>query len=183
MTDFVQDHPQGIILAMDQMSLYFQATLTRVWAPVGQTPSVRITPKRDHVHFYGALDVRHGREMAVPTDEETTAMTVNFLMLLLMLFPMQHLLLLLDRAPWHFGPELDQLLAENDRLERVYFPPACPPLNPQEHVWEQTREAIGHHHDFRQFAPLIDAFDTHLNQTPFDIAFMEHYAPSILCEV
>ncbi len=36
---------------MDQMSLYFQATLTRVWAPVGQTPFVRITPERDQVHF------------------------------------------------------------------------------------------------------------------------------------
>ncbi len=183
MTDFVQDHPQGIILAMDQMSLYFQATLTRVWAPVGQTPIVRITPNRDHVHFYGALDVRHGREIAVPTDEETTAMTVNFLMMLLLLFPTQAILLLLDRAPWHFGPELNQLLAETDRLELVYFPPACPELNPQEHVWEQTREAIGHNHDFRQFGPLIDAFESYLNETPFDIGFMEQYAPTILCEV
>lgn len=183
MTDFVQEYPQAIILAMDQMSLYFQATLTRVWAPVGQTPVVHITPNRDHVHFYGALDVRHGREIALATDEETTAMTVNFLMVLLILFPTQHIFLLLDRAPWHFGSELDQLLAENDRLELVYLPPACPELNPQEHVWEQTREAIGHNHDFRQFAPLIDAFESYLNETPFDIGFMEQYAPPILCEV
>jgi hypothetical protein len=182
-TDFVQAHPQGIILAMDPMSLYFQATLTRVWAPVGPTPIVRITPNRHPIHFYGALDVRHGRDMAISTEEETTAMTVNFLMLLLMLFPTQDLLLLLDRAPWHFGPELDQLLAENDRLDLVYFPPACPELNPQEHVWEQTREASGHNHDFRQFAPLIDAFESYLNETPFDIGFMEQYAPPILCEV
>jgi transposase len=145
-TDFVQEHPQGIILAMDQLSLYCQATLTRGWSPVGQTPVVRITPNRDHSHFYGALDVRHGREMAVPTDDETTAMTVNFLMVVLHLFPTQDLLLLLDRAPWHFGPELDQRLAENDRLELVYFPPACPELNPQEPVWEQMRAAVGDNH-------------------------------------
>jgi hypothetical protein len=182
-TDFVQAYPQGMILAMDQMSLYFQATLTRVWAPVGQTPVVRITPNRDHRHFYGALDVRQGRDIAIPTDEETTTMTVNFLMVLLMLFPTQPILLLLDRTPWHFGLELDQLLADNDRLHLVYFPPACPELNPQEHVWEQTREAIGHNHDFRQFAPLIDAFETYLNDTPFDIGFMEQYAPPILCDV
>ena len=180
MTDFVQTHPQGIILAMDQISLYFQATLTRVWAPVGQTPVVRITPNRDHIHFYGALDVRHGREIAIPTDEETTAMTVNFLMVLLLLpgpAPLAR------PRPWHFGPELNQFLAENGRLELIYFLPACPELNPQEHVWEQTREAIGHNHDFRQFAPLIDAFESYLNETPFDIGFMEQYAPPILCEV
>lgn len=54
MTDFLQAHPHGVILAMDQMSLYFQATLTRVWAPVGQTPIVAVHPQRDHVHciFY-----------------------------------------------------------------------------------------------------------------------------------
>jgi hypothetical protein len=182
-TDFVQAHPQGIILSMDQMSLYFQATLTRVWAPVGQTPVVRITPNRDHIHFYGALDVRHGRDIPIPTAEATTAMTVNFFMGLLMLFPTQPVLLLLDRAPWHFGPALDQFLAENDRLELVYFPTACPELNPQEHVWQQAREAIGHNHAFRLFAPLFDAFETYLNETPFDIGFMEQYVPSILCEV
>ncbi len=110
-------------------------------------------------------------------------MTVNFLMVLLLLFPTQAILLLLDRAPWHFGPELDQLLTENDRLELVYFPPACPELNPQEHVWEQAREAIGPNHDFRQFAPLIDAFETYLNETPFDIGVMEQYVPSLLSEV
>jgi hypothetical protein len=168
---------------MDQLSLYCQATLTRGWSPVGQTPVVRITPNRDHSHFYGALDVRHGREMAVPTDDETTAMTVNFLMVVLHLFPTQDLLLLLDRAPWHFGPELDQRLAENDRLELVYFPPACPELNPQEPVWEQTRAAVGDNHDFRPFSPLIDACESSLNDTPFDIRFMQQYAPPILGEV
>jgi transposase len=182
-TDFVQQYAHGIILAMDQMSLYFQATLTRVWSPVGQTPIVRVSPNRDHMHFYGALDVRGGREIALTTTEETSAITVNFLMLLLVLFPTQPILLLLDRAPWHFGSDIDQLIAENARLHLLYFPPACPELNPQEHVWEHAREAVGHNHDFTHFPTLIEAFDTYLNETPFDIGFMDKYAPPILCEV
>ena len=51
MTDFLQDHPDGVILALDEMSLYFQATLTRVWSVVGQTPIVAVHPQRDQVHF------------------------------------------------------------------------------------------------------------------------------------
>ena len=183
MTDFVQQYPQGVILALDQMSLYFQATLTRVWSPIGQTPIVRVSPQRDQVHFYGALEVRQGREFAMPAAEETSTVTASFLILLLLLFPTQPILLLLDRASWHFGPDIDQLLAENDRLQLMYFPPACPQLNPQEHIWEQARDAIGHNHTFAHFDTLIDAFDTYLNETPFDICFMEKYAPSILCEV
>ena len=38
MIDFLQAHPDGLILAMDQMSLYFQATLKRVWFAIGRHP-------------------------------------------------------------------------------------------------------------------------------------------------
>ena len=124
MTDFLQAHPDCVILALDEMSLYFQATLTRVWAPVGQTPIVRVHPQRDTVHFYGALNLRDGREIA---------------------------------SSWHFGAVSD-LIDQTDRLQVLHFPPACPDLNPQEHVWERTRDAISHNHTYPQFQPLIEDF-------------------------
>ena len=175
MTDFLQDYADGVILALDQMSLYFQATLTRVWSPVGQTPIVAVHPQRDHVHFYGALNLRDGREIALSASDTTSEMTTNFLMLLLMLYP-QPILLLLDRAPWHFG-EVNDLIEQTDRLQVIYFPPACPDLNPQEHVWERARDAISHNHTYRQFQPLIDNFETYLNETMFDTKFMDAYTP------
>lgn len=175
MIDFLQDHPDGVILAMDQMSLYFQATLTRVWAPVGQTPIVAVHPQRDHLHFYGALNLRDGREIAFSAPETTSTLTTNFLMLLLMLYP-QPILLLLDRASWHFG-EVTDLIEQTDRLQVLYFPPACPDLNPQEHVWERARDAISHNHTYRQFQPLIERFETYLNDTLFSTNFMDAYTP------
>ena len=87
MTDLLQAYPNLVILTMDQMSLYFQATLTRVWSPIGQTPVIRINPQRDQVHFYGALEVRLGREFAVTALEETTEVTADFVRLLLLLYP------------------------------------------------------------------------------------------------
>ena len=173
MIDFLQDHPDGVILAMDQMSLYFQATLTRVWSPVGQTPIVTVHPQRDHMHFYGALNLRDGREIAFSAPATTSTLTTNFLMLLLMLYP-QPILLLLDRAPWHLG-EVTDLVEHTDRLQVLYFPPACPDLNPQEHVWEQARDAISHNHTYRQFQPLIERFETYLNDTLFSTNFMDAY--------
>jgi transposase len=174
-TDFLQDHPDGVVLALDEMSLYFQATLTRVWAPVGQTPIVAVHPQRDHVHFYGALNLCTGREIALPAPEATSALTANFLMQLLMLYP-QPSFLLLDRAPWHYG-EVSTLIAETDRLHVMHFPPACPDLNPQEHVWARTRDAISHNHTYRQFQPLIDDFETYLNETLFSTNFMDAFTP------
>lgn len=176
----LQNHPDLVILAMDQMSLYFQATVTRVWAPIGQTPLVYVAPQRDHVHFYGALEVRTGRDIAVTAPEQTNAVTADFFRLLLLLFPTQPILLLLDRAPWHHGPAINTVLAENTRLALLYFPPACPDLNPQEHVWSQTRDTISHNHSYRSFPDLIDDFDAYLNETPFEINFMDKYALPIL---
>ena len=117
MTDFLQDHRDGVILALDQMSLYFQATLTRVWSPVGQTPIVAVHPQRDSVYFYGALNLRDGREVALPVAEANAQMTANFLMILLMLYP-QPILLLLDRAPWHFG-EVAELMTRPTACRRA----------------------------------------------------------------
>jgi transposase len=174
-TDFLQSHPDGVLLAMDQMSLYFQATLTRVWSWIGQTPIVAVHPQREHVHFYGALNLRDGREIALAAADTTSEMTTNFLLLLLMLYP-QPILLLLDRAPWHYGAVTD-LIEQTDRLQALYFPPACPDLNPQEHVWERTRDAVSHNHTFRHFPTLIDDFETYLNETLFSTNFMDAFTP------
>ena len=178
MTDFLQDNPDGVILALDQMSLYFQATLTRVWSPIGQTPIVSVHPQRDCIYFYGALNLRDGCEVAQSASEANAEMTANFLMVLLMLYP-QPILLLLDRAPWHYG-EVTNLIAQTERLQVIYFPPACPDLNPQEHVWERARDAISHNHTYRHFQSLIDDFETYLNETLFSTNFMDAYPPLAL---
>ena len=175
MADFLQAHPDGAILALDELSLYFQATLTRVWSRVGQTPIVKVHPGREHVHFYGVLNLRDGREIAWPVQDTTSTMTANFLMILLLLFP-QPILLLLDRVPWHYG-EVTDLIEHTERLQVVYFPPACPDLNPQEHVWKCTRDAISHNHAYRQFQALPDDFEEHLNQTLFTTNFMDAFLP------
>jgi transposase len=174
-TDFLQDHPDGVILALDEMSLYFQATLTRVWSRVGQTPVVKVHPGRECTHFYGALNLRDGREVALPVAETTSTMTANFLMILLLLFP-QPIFLVLDRAPWHFGAVTD-LIEHTERLQVMYFPPACPDLNPQEHVWERARDAISHNHTYRRFQALIDDFEEYLNHTCFSTNFMATFLP------
>ena len=177
-TDLLQHYGQRLdILSMDQMSLYFQTTLTRVWPPVGQTLLIRITPQRHMFHFYGALEVQLGREIVLPALEQTSAVTADFLCLLLLHYPTHHILLLLDRSPWRRGPEIQQVLTDTDRLELMYYPVACPDLNPQEHVCERARDAISHNHQYRSFEPLLEDFENYLTETLFACDFMDQYGP------
>ena len=101
--------------------------------------------------------------------------TAQYLALILEAFPEENLLLLWDRAPWHFGQPVRDVLSAHPRLEVMLFPVAAPDLNPQEHVWEQARDAISHNHTARQFQPLIDDFETYLNETVFSTNFMDAF--------
>lgn len=182
MTDFLQAYPDGQVIALDEMSLYFQATTTRLWALVGQTPVVRVSPQRDHVHFYGAVNLRTGHEVALPMPDMTSETTAAFLRDLLLCYPTQPILLLWDRARWHKGQAVRQVLADNPRLDRVFFPPASPHLNPQEHVWSQARAAVSHNHTCPSFQQLRQTFLTFLSSNLFPFAWLHKYAPTILFE-
>ena len=183
MTDFLQDHPDGQILALDEMSLYFQATTTRVWSPIGQTPLVRVSPQREYIHFCGVLNLRTGHEFVVPVLQQTGEETVNVLRDLLLCYPTQALLLLWDRASWHKGTAVNILLDNHPRLETIFFPPACPDLNPQEHVWSLARAAVSHNHTYSTFHQLKQAFLDFLSSTLFRFDWLAKYAPTILFDV
>ncbi len=180
MTDFIQNHPDGVILAMDEMSLYLQATVTKAWSPVGQTPEVYVVGSREHLHVYGALNVRSGFQFALPSLVQSTDTTLSFLHDLLLIYPAQPILLFLDRAPWHTAKVVTAFLAAHPRLSCVHFPPACPNLNPQEHVWSQARAAISHNHTFRDFDSLKNAFLSYLASATFSIRSLLNSAPPVL---
>ena len=164
-----------MFLAEDEAGLYLQATTVSVWAPRGQTPIVRLHPGREHVHFYGTLNLHTGQEIAIRTTEMNAQVTAQYLELILETFPGVRILLLWDRAPWHYGQAIRDVLAANPRLEVMYLPVAAPDLNPQEHVWKATRQAISHNHTTRRLPELADKFESHLNSNTFKSSLLDRY--------
>jgi len=145
LVDIAQDAPQTVILAADEASilaadeasLYLQASLTRVWAPVGQTPVIRVaasqTPvirvaaNRDNTHFYGALNLATGEQVTLRSDLMNSQVSALFLNRLLdaypdRAYPDRPILLLWDRAPWHKGEAIRSVLSANPRLCVLWFP-------------------------------------------------------------
>jgi len=165
---------------MDELSLYFQASLTHVWFPKGQSPLVRVSPQRDHQHFYGALNLTIGQELALSLPELSAEATIHFLEHLLTCLPAQPILLLMDRAPWHTARTVQAFITHQSRLDVVYFPPACPDLNPQEHIWKLARQAVSHNHTFSEFPPLCQAFRQFLDSTLFQFDWFIHRIPPVL---
>jgi len=163
-----------VILAEDEASLYLQATTMRVWAPRGQPRVVRAAAGRDKTSFYGTLNLHTGDEFVMQCTQMNAEATAEYLEQLLAAHPDVPLLLLWDRAPWHRGEAIREVLAANPRLEIMPFPVAAPELNPQEHVWKATREAVSHNHTDHELSTLAKRFKAHLTDTTFPTAFLEH---------
>jgi len=48
---------------------------------------------------------------------------------------------------------------------------------PQEHIWERARDTISHSPTYPHFEPLIEDFETYLNETLFSANFMDAFTP------
>jgi transposase len=110
----------------------------RVWAPRGQEPVVRVDPGRVKTSFSGTLNLHTGAEVVMQAEKMNAEATAQHLEQLLAAYPTVPMLLLWDRAPWHRGEKIREVLAANPRLELMSLPVAAPELNPQEHVWKAT---------------------------------------------
>jgi transposase len=169
-----QNAPETLILAEDEATLYLQATTHRAWAPRGQPPHVRADAGRAKTCFYGSLNLHTGAAVVTQSRTMNAETSATHLKQILTTYPDVPILLLWDRAPWHQGAAIRDVLAAHPRLEILSFPVAAPDLNPQEHVWKATRAAISHNHGVLQLPLLAEQFEHHLHTTTFPTSFLEH---------
>lgn len=155
----------------------------RVWAPIGQTPTVRIHTGREKTNFYGCLNLHTGQEIVMEAETMNSATTAAYLEKIADAIPDKPILLMWDRAPWHRGAAVRGFLAANPRFEILWLPPGAPDLNPQEQVWKRTREHVSHNHAQTQLRDLAGVFAGYLNNSVFKSAFLERYGYSAICSV
>ena len=181
MIDTAQEAPKTVFLAEDEAGLYLQATNSYVFAPIGQTPIVRVDAGREQTHYYGTLNLLTGKEIILRSEIMNAEVSAQYLQIVLDKVPVLPILLFWDRAPWHRGKPIEKILADNPRLKLIFFPAASPDLNPQEHVWKATRKAVSHNHIEPRFAELANRFEKYLVSTTFKSSFLDRYGYSAIC--
>lgn len=174
--DLAQEREPTLILAEDEAKLYLQASTMAVWSPRGQQVCVRVAPSRSSPSFYGTLNLATGQVVVSEAEKMNAKTTAQHLQALLDAYPTGKILLLWDKAPWHQGKAIRELLQANARLTLHSFPTAAPDLNPQEHIWRATRRKVAHNHTQRRLPDLAARFKQHLTQTTFASSFLDRYS-------
>jgi transposase len=172
-----------VLLAEDEMAMYLQAPAMAVWAPHGQTVVVYTDPQRHKTNFYSTLNLQTGLEMVTQSPVMNAEASAQHLNDPLAEHPQQPILLLWDRAPWHFGAPIRTVLAANPRLGILHFPVATPDLNPQERAWKATRRAVSHNHTIPRLPELADKVKDHLTSNTFGSSFLDCYGFNALYPV
>ena len=170
-----------MLLAQDEATLYLQATTMTVWAPRGVTPVVRADPGRKNTHFFGALNLHTGQDIVMRAEVMNAETASRHLLQILDAVPDVPIVVLWDRAPWHRGQPIRDVLDAHPRLELLYFPVAAPELNPQEHVWKAARRAVSHNHTHPRLDELANRFEQYLNDNSFACPMLDRYGFNALC--
>jgi len=118
----------------------------KTWAPIGQTPILRHSYRRDRISAISAVTVspcriRLGLYFRFHSANITGVEVVGFLRYLL-----RHLrgavVLFWDGGPIHKRVIVKDFLRQHNRLHVESFPAYAPELNPDEFVWTQAKRAL-----------------------------------------
>jgi hypothetical protein len=170
-----------VVLAEDEAKIQLQANTMTVWAPRGETPQVRIDPRKDSACVYGTLNLRTGQEIVTRTETMDSDATIVHLQAILDAHPDRLILLFWDRAPWHTSHKVAAFLQRHWRIGVIWFPTGAPDLNPQEHVWKLVRQAVEHNHGADHLEPLVAAFLHELQTRRFASSFFVKYGGATIC--
>ena len=144
------------------------------WNSRGQTPVVKVDRKKgDAVSFYGGLSYKNKQVIGhITYGRQNSKETCLFLEEIKKTYKGKgKVLIVWDGASHHFG-EVNQWLKDNPGVvELTNFPPYCPDLNPQEHVWKAMRANLLQVQHQYSYQDLIDRACRFLRTQTFDYQF------------
>lgn len=149
------------------MSLNQETKTKNVWYFKGQEPLIEAKRKGRSQSFYGALNLRTGKETAIKVKRQNGKMSIEFLKKLAEIYLGQHILLLWDNASWHKSKLIKSFLKTTDQFTLMNFPPYTPELNPQEQIWKALRQNVTHNRFEKDFDVLIKDCLRYLNCANF----------------
>jgi transposase len=109
------------------------------WAPVGETPVVEFTGKRESIGMVSAISMRGKISWMIFEKSMNSSLFIEFMKELL-LDVKGKVFLVVDNVSYHKSKEVKAWVAEREnRIELFYLPGYSPDLNPDEWVWKNIK--------------------------------------------
>ena len=148
---------QVALWATDEHRIGLKPLVRRVWAPIGQRPIATVQHRFAWRYLVGFVHPASGRALF----HLATSVSIPLFETELAAFarqvgasPTKQIVLVLDRAGWHTSRKL----RVPEHVHLLFLPPYSPELQPAEHLWPLTNEALVNRH----FATIEDLEEAQL---------------------
>jgi transposase len=133
------DLERAIIFFADEAGCRNDHQSGTTWAPVGETPVVEFTGKRESIGMVSAISLRGKMSWMIFEKSMNSATFIEFLKELLADVKGK-VFLVVDNVSYHKSKEVKTWVAEHsNRIELFYLPGYSPDLNPDEWVWNNIK--------------------------------------------
>ena len=143
------------VWAQDEHRIGLKPILRRLWRKKGQRPIVTVQHRYKWTYLYGFVCPQSGETfwLLLPTVASYlwSAALAEFACAL-GCGPDKQIVLVIDQAGWHISDEV----VVPEGLHLVFLPPYSPELQPSEHLWSLSDEALVNKH-FPDLEALMEA--------------------------
>jgi transposase len=156
---------QGAEIAWgDESGLRSDAQVGRGYAPIGETPEIRLSTQRARVNYIASIDNQGTVRFMLYTRKLTAQVFIVFLERLIAQRA-RKLLWIVDRHPVHRSGAVQEWIEKHRQaIELVYLPPYSPQLNPAEFLNCDVKQGVHSKPPTRNQAQLKQRVLSHLHK-------------------
>jgi len=158
------------ILFEDESMIRDYQALAHTWFPKGQQKVIPTYGKHHGVKLLGTLDYETGEVFVVEDEHYNAEVFLSFLKKVLIKYPNDKIVMILDNARIHRAKLIQPFLEENKhRLELVFLPPYSPELNLIEGLWGWLKKSVIYnvfYKNVQEIRKAVQAFIKEINQHP-----------------
>lgn len=152
----IEAGPSAVVLYADESRVQLLPLIRACWHWIGLQIRVPTPGSNDWRALFGALDIRTGHWTYLVRQRMHTEDFLAFLERLLIEYPTQTIVLIVDNYSSHTAHAVADWLAEHQRLRLLYLPKYCSHLNPVEPIWLQLKGKIAADRLYGSMAILLD---------------------------
>ena len=153
----IEAGPAAVILYADESRVQLLPLLRAMWHWVGQQIRVPTPGNNEWRALFGALNIRTGQWTHLVRQRMHKEDFIAFLDHLLVAYPTEVIVLIVDNYSSHTAGVVKQWLTEHPRLQLLYLPTYCSHLNPVEQIWLQMKNRIAANRLYGSMQLLLDA--------------------------
>jgi transposase len=162
--------PDAAILYGDESRVQTLALIRAMWHWIGQQLRVPTPGSNTARALFGALNIRTGEWIHMVRQRMRKEDFIAFLEHLLVVYPSQTILLIVDNYSSHTAFELTSWLEHHPRLQLHFLPKYCSHLNPVESIWLRMKNYLAGNRLYGSIRILLDTLDSFLDTMTPEIA-------------